>query len=69
MRKSRFTETQIVSILKEAESGRKIEDLCREQGISNDTYYQRKNKYGGMDASDLKRMEELDADNNLPPKS
>jgi putative transposase len=64
MRKSRFTETQIVSILKEAESGRKIEDLCREHGISNATYYQWKSKYGGMEASDLKRMKELEAENS-----
>ena len=64
MRKSRFTETQIVSILKEAESGRKIEDLCREHGISNATYYQWKSKYGGMEASDLRRMKELEAENS-----
>ena len=64
MRKSRFTETQIVSILKEAESGRKIEDLCREHRISNATHYQWKSKYGGMEASDLKRMKELEAENS-----
>ena len=64
MRKSRFTETQIVSILKGAEAGRKIEDLCREHGISNATYYQWKSKYGGMEASDLKRMKELEAENS-----
>jgi len=65
MRKSRFTETQIVSILKEAEVGQKIEDLCKEHGISNAMYYHRKSKYSGMEASDLKGMKELEAENRM----
>ncbi len=50
--------------MKEAEAGRKVEDVCREHGISNATYYQWKSKYGGMEASDLKRMKELEAENS-----
>jgi len=63
MKKSRFSETQIVSILKEADAGRTVQDICREHGISPSTYYQWKSKYGGLEASELKRIKELEAEN------
>ncbi len=63
MKKSRFTETQIFSILKEVDAGMKVETICRKHGISNATYYNWKSKYGGMDTSELKRMRELEEEN------
>jgi len=64
MKKTRFTESQIVSILKEADSGIKVEQLCRQYGMSSATYYNWKSKYGGMEASDIKRLKELEEENN-----
>ncbi|MCG6117772.1 MAG: transposase, partial [Aquimonas sp.] len=64
MRKSKFTETQIVSILKQADAGLPVKDLCRQAGISVATYYQWKSKFGGMEASELKRVRELEEENS-----
>ena len=58
MKRTRFSETQIVTILKQADAGIKVKDLCREHGISEATYYNWKAKYGGLEASDLKRLKE-----------
>ena len=60
MKASRFTETQIVAILKEADDGMLVKDVCRKHGISDATYYKWKSKYGGMQASDLKRLKEME---------
>ena len=62
MRTSKFSETQIVAILKEADAGAKVKDLCRKHGISDATYYKWKSKYGGLDASELKRVKELEGE-------
>jgi putative transposase len=62
MKKTRFTETQIISILKEADAGVPVKDICRQHGISDATYYNWKSKYGGMEASDLKRMKEVEGE-------
>ena len=63
MKKSRFTETQIVSILKQADAGMPVKDICRQAGISTPTYYQWKSKYGGMEAADSQRLKALEAEN------
>lgn len=64
MKKSRFTEGQIIRILKEQEQGRKVVDICREHGISDATFYNWKAKYGGMDPNQLKRLKELEQENS-----
>jgi putative transposase len=63
MRTSKFSESQIVSILKKQESGLKVADICREHGISAATFYKWRSRYGGMDASLLKHVKELEAEN------
>ena len=63
MKKKRFTETQIVSAIKKQESGIPVKEICRELGISDATFYNWKAKYGGMQASDVVRMKELEKEN------
>jgi putative transposase len=63
MKKSNFTETQIVKAIKEHEGGRKAEDICREMGISPAAFYKWRQRYGGMEASDVKRLKDLEDEN------
>ncbi len=63
MKKSRFSEAQMVGILKEVELGAKVAETCRKHGISEPTYYKWKSKYGGLEASELRRVKELEAEN------
>ena len=65
MKKSRFSEHQIITILKSVEAGRTAKDVCREHGISSATFYAWKSKFGGMEASDIKRMRDLEHENAL----
>ena len=62
MKKSRFTENQIIKIISEQETGKKVQDICREHSISQPTFYNWKSKYGGMSASQLKKMKEQEAE-------
>ena len=62
MKRTRVSESQIVAILKQGDAGIKVKDLCREHGISDATYYNWKAKYGGLEASDLKRLKETEGE-------
>jgi putative transposase len=64
MKKTRFTEAQIVSVLQQQEAGKSVKDISREHGISDATFYNWKAKYGGMQISDVKRMKDLEEENS-----
>lgn len=64
MKNSRFTESQIVSILKQQDAGMSVSDICREHGISQPTFFNWKKKYSGMEVGSLKRLKELEVENN-----
>lgn len=63
MKKTQFTENQIIAMLKQHEQGIKVADISRANGISDKTFYRWKSKYGGMDANELKRVKELETEN------
>ena len=63
MKKSRYTDSQIISILKRAEAGAKVPDLCREHGMSDASFFKWRAKYDGMDVSLMSRMKELESEN------
>lgn len=64
MRKSKFSEEQIIGFLRQAEAGMPVADVCRKSGFSDATFYKRRSKFGGMEASDAQRLRELEAKNN-----
>ena len=63
MKKSRFTEVQIIGFLKQADAGMPVKELCRKGGFSDATFYKWRTKFAGMDASDVKRLKELEGEN------
>ena len=63
MKKTRYSESQIIKVLKEVEGGYMVKVICREYGIAEGTYYTWKSKYGGMEVADLKRLKELEEEN------
>lgn len=65
MKKKRFSEEQIIRVLKESEAGAKTPELCRKHGISEATFYNWKSKYGGMTVSDARRLKDLEAENSM----
>ncbi len=62
MKKTKFTEAQIIGILKEQDTGKKVNDICRDHGISQPTFYQWKSKYSGMEVHQLKKVKELETE-------
>jgi putative transposase len=64
MKKSRFTETQIVKAIKAHEGGRKVEEICREMEVTPTTFYKWKQRFGGMEASEVKKLKELQEENS-----
>lgn len=64
MKKSKFTEAQIIKVLGLQQEGKKVSEICREQGISEQTFYNWKSKYGGMSLSELQRVKELESENS-----
>jgi putative transposase len=63
MKRARFSEEQIISILKEAEAGGKVTELCRRHGMSDATFYTWRNKYGGLEISEMRRLRQLEEEN------